>query len=170
MQTKLITIKKRGGGTRKQRVQVLASGKFKFIKNKMKSAGSKIKSKAKRKSKGKSNKQVSGSKGSRKMGSKQNTLNRLYPKKKASDIAIKAGLGVAAGIVIRLATMFNQSPLVRETGNRAASTVSAYLGGGTGEIAYQATDAVVSRAIIAQRSSGNGGVGLGTTSLIVGGA
>ena len=31
---KVITIKKRGGGTRKQRVQVLSSGKFKFVKNK----------------------------------------------------------------------------------------------------------------------------------------
>jgi len=30
---KTITIKKRGGGTRKQRVQVLASGKYKFVKN-----------------------------------------------------------------------------------------------------------------------------------------
>ncbi len=31
---KVITIKKRGGGKRKQRVKVLASGKFKFVKNK----------------------------------------------------------------------------------------------------------------------------------------
>ena len=30
---KNITIPKRGGGTRKQRVQVLASGKYKFVKN-----------------------------------------------------------------------------------------------------------------------------------------
>lgn len=33
MTIKIITIKKRGGGTRKQKVQVLKSGKFKFIKN-----------------------------------------------------------------------------------------------------------------------------------------
>lgn len=33
MVTKTITIKKRGGGTRKQKVKVLRSGKFKFIKN-----------------------------------------------------------------------------------------------------------------------------------------
>ena len=31
---KVITIKKRGGGTRKQRVKVFASGKFQFVKNK----------------------------------------------------------------------------------------------------------------------------------------
>jgi len=33
MPTKTITIKKRGGGTRKQKVKVLASGKYKFMKN-----------------------------------------------------------------------------------------------------------------------------------------
>lgn len=33
MKTKTITMKKPGGGTRKQKVQVLASGKYKFIKN-----------------------------------------------------------------------------------------------------------------------------------------
>jgi len=37
MVEKTIRIKKRGGGTRLQRVKVLASGKFKFIKNKAKS-------------------------------------------------------------------------------------------------------------------------------------
>jgi len=37
MVEKTIRIKKRGGGTRLQRVKVLASGKFKFIKNKSKS-------------------------------------------------------------------------------------------------------------------------------------
>lgn len=36
---KNISIKKKGGGTRKQRVQVLASGKYKFVKN-VKSSGS----------------------------------------------------------------------------------------------------------------------------------
>jgi len=33
MTYKTITIKKKGGGTRKQRVKVLKSGKFKFVKN-----------------------------------------------------------------------------------------------------------------------------------------
>jgi len=40
MAFKIITIKKRGGGTRKQRVQVLASGKFKFVKNSAAKRGS----------------------------------------------------------------------------------------------------------------------------------
>lgn len=50
---KNITIKKVGGGTRKQRVKVLASGKYKFVKNlgksKSSSSGSKTKSTKKRK-------------------------------------------------------------------------------------------------------------------------
>jgi len=37
MVEKTIRIKKRGGGTRLQRVKVLASGKFRFVKNKAKS-------------------------------------------------------------------------------------------------------------------------------------
>lgn len=41
---KNITVKKRGGGTRKQRVQVLASGKYKFVKN----LGSKAKKRARK--------------------------------------------------------------------------------------------------------------------------
>jgi hypothetical protein len=40
---KNIRIKKRGGGTRLQRVQVLASGKYKFVKNLKKSASKKVK-------------------------------------------------------------------------------------------------------------------------------
>ena len=36
---KNIRIKKRGGGTRLQRVQVLASGKYKFVKNLVKGKG-----------------------------------------------------------------------------------------------------------------------------------
>ena len=53
MKTKNIRIKKRGGGTRLQRVQVLASGKYKFIKNRGRSApkkraGSKPKRRVKR--------------------------------------------------------------------------------------------------------------------------
>lgn len=72
MKTKVITIKKKGGGSRKQRVQVLASGKFKFIKNKVKSAGSKIKKSTKKRKSSASkqrntNKQPTRSKGSRKM-------------------------------------------------------------------------------------------------------
>lgn len=76
MKTKLITIKKRGGGTRKQRVQVLASGKFKFIKNKMKSAARKVKTRVSKPKKQRSiNKQPTRSKGSRKMTKRFNKNN-----------------------------------------------------------------------------------------------
>jgi len=47
---KNITIKKRGGGTRKQRVQVLASGKYKFVKNLTKGKRKKGKKTTKRRS------------------------------------------------------------------------------------------------------------------------
>jgi len=40
---KNITIKKKGGGTRKQRVKVLASGKYKFVKNLHKRVKSRVK-------------------------------------------------------------------------------------------------------------------------------
>lgn len=49
---KTITIPKRGGGTRRQRVQVLASGKYKFVKN-VKGAGTRSKPSNKPKSRGK---------------------------------------------------------------------------------------------------------------------
>lgn len=53
---KNIRIPKRGGGSRLQRVQVLASGKYKFVKNikSGKRSGSKPKTKSKKKSKRKS--------------------------------------------------------------------------------------------------------------------
>ena len=47
---KNITIKKRGGGTRKQRVQVLASGKYKFVKNLVKGKRTTAKKTPKRRS------------------------------------------------------------------------------------------------------------------------
>jgi len=169
---KLITIKMKNGKSRKQRVKVLASGKFKFIKNKARSAGSRIKSKVKRRTsngKRKSNKQPNRSKGSRKMGSKQGFLSKAYPKKDVKIIAAKTAIGVAAGLAIRLSTMFMKQPRLREVGIRAASTSAAYLGGGTGELAYQALDAGLSRLIIAQRN-GNGNGGFGASTLLVGGA
>ncbi len=43
MTFKTITIKKRGGGTRKQKVKVLASGKFRFVKNSSSSKSTKRK-------------------------------------------------------------------------------------------------------------------------------
>lgn len=44
MTFKTITLKKKGGGTRRQRVKILASGKYKFVKNPKKGAKSKSRS------------------------------------------------------------------------------------------------------------------------------
>ena len=51
---KTITIKKRGGGTRKQRVMVLANGQYKFVKNTGSGAGTTAKGSKKKKKKSKS--------------------------------------------------------------------------------------------------------------------
>ena len=58
---KNIKIKKRGGGTRIQRVQVLASGKYKFVKNSSKSSNKSTKTKTK-----KGNRKVAKKKGNNK--------------------------------------------------------------------------------------------------------
>jgi len=63
MTFKNIKIKKRGGGTRLQRVQVLASGKYKFVKNLTKSVKSPSKTAAKATSKRKVTKKVTKKKG-----------------------------------------------------------------------------------------------------------
>ena len=78
---KNIRIKKRGGGTRLQRVQVLASGKYKFVKNISKSSTSKTTKK--------------------KSGSKKMATNRKRPK-----FTVPAALvsGVALGFVIKPAS------------------------------------------------------------------
>ena len=81
---KNIKIKKRGGGTRTQRVQVLASGKYKFVKNTSKSSKSKT---TKRKSK---------KTGSRSMAKKKRTNRR---RKFTIPGALVAGVG--AGFFIK---------------------------------------------------------------------
>jgi len=143
-QTKVITIKKRGGGTRRQAVEVLKSGKFKFIKNtssklksKAKRLGSKIKSKSRRRSASKNNKKTN----KQPVRSHRSVQKlSLYPRKKISEIAIKTGIGAAIGIAIRLATKRNRNPNVRIFGARAAQVAASYGGGGTGNLAYNAID------------------------------
>lgn len=67
---KNITVKKRGGGTRLQRVQVLASGKYKFVKN----IGSKAKKTVK-----KAKKRVSGRrKASKKVSNVGSNGNKMF--------------------------------------------------------------------------------------------
>lgn len=157
---KTITIKKRGGGTRKQRVKVLASGKFKFIKNKAKSAGRRIRSAGKKVNKpSRSRSRSSGMARQQSVRRSKSTAMKLYDKKNIKVIAIKTLIGGLSGFAIRLGTMFFQQPTVREAGQRAAATTAAYLGSGTGELLYQGIDAGVSRLILMNRGgNGNGGI------------
>ncbi len=62
---KNITIRMKNGKTRKQRVQVLKSGKFKFVKNLKKGSSSKNKSKNKSKSKSKGGRKTANNSGFR---------------------------------------------------------------------------------------------------------
>ena len=101
--------------------------------------------------------------------SRKSTMGELYDKKKAKVIAIKAGIGVGVGLAIRLGTMFFQDRNIREVGARAAATGAAYLGGGSGELAYQVVDAGVSRLIVMGRNGGGGGVNV-PNPLLFGGA
>jgi len=82
---KNIKIKKRGGGTRTQRVQVLASGKYKFVKNLSKSSNKSTKTKTK--------------KGSRKVAKKNKNS-----KKRKFTIPGALVAGVALGFVIKPAS------------------------------------------------------------------
>ena len=174
MKTKTITIKKRGGGTRKQLVQVLQSGKFKFLKmgSKAKRLGSKIKSKAKRKGSGKksgnTNKKAKGS--TRSVASKQTFINKAYPKKDVKTIAGKGLIGGTVGTLIRVGTMFFPQPIVREIGSRVANAVSSFLGGGTGNSIYQVADGTLSRVILLNRNGNGGGNGITVPNPLGGGA
>ena len=91
----------------------------------------------------------------------------LYSKSSAKKIAAKAGIGLAIGLAIRLSTMFINNRDVREIGARGASIGASYGGGGTGQLAYQSVDAVLSRAIAGRMSLGTTPQSIG---LIIGGA
>jgi hypothetical protein len=91
MKIKTIKIKKKGGGTRLQKVKVLASGKYRFIKN----TATKVKSKAKTKTKSKTK-----SKPKRKPNKKANGKKKSMPRRSglkgitSSSTLKKVALGV----------------------------------------------------------------------------
>ena len=91
---KNIRIKKRGGGTRLQRVQVLASGKYKFVKNISKSS---TKTKTKKKS-----------------GSKKMATNK---KRRAFTVPAALVSGVALGFVIKPASNWDSPYEAARRGN-----------------------------------------------------
>ena len=88
---KNITVKKRGGGSRKQRVQVLKSGKFKFVKNLRRSKSNPKKGKTKKRR-------------SRRMA------KRKRRRSSSMTIPLAPILGLVGGFVIP-ATWQGQSPL-----------------------------------------------------------
>jgi len=122
---KVITIKKRGGGTRKQRVQVMSSGKFKFVKNKTTRKAPKKRSKSKapkRKApKRKSNKAPKRSKTvvKRSLTSKIPFVNNPTIRKVATGIGL-ATIGV--GVISLVAPQIANNPIVKPA--------LAFLGGG----------------------------------------
>jgi len=76
---------------------------------------------------------------------RRDTLKALYDKKNMKQIAIKTALGAGIGITIKVLGMFSKNRPAMVLANRAAPTVAAYLGGGTGELVYQAADFVITR-------------------------
>jgi len=119
---KVITIKKRGGGTRKQRVKVLKSGKFKFVKNKSTRKAPKRRSstkrkatigtKSRRKAKRKTNKRKTAPKrmAKRSLSSKIPFVNNPTVKKVAMGVGL-ASIGV--GVLGLVAPTIAQNPIVK---------------------------------------------------------
>jgi len=79
---------------------------------------------------------------------RRDSIKSLYDKKTMKQIAIKTVIGLGLGITIKLAGMFSRNRTALIITNRAAPVVAAYAGGGTGELAYQAADFIITRGSI----------------------
>jgi len=79
---------------------------------------------------------------------RRDSIKSLYDKKTIKQIAIKTVIGLGLGITIKLAGMFSRNRTAMIISNRAAPVVAAYAGGGTGELAYQAADFIITRGSI----------------------
>jgi len=151
---KVITIKKRGGGTRKQRVQVLSSGKFKFVKNKTtpkrRSSAPKRKASTKKAPKRKSNKQRKAPK-TKMAGKKKGVLSSIplinNPTFKKAAVGVgTATIGVA--VLSLVAPSIANQPLVKP--------VLAFAGGGVpGVIAQLVSQGGISALGIGGNGNGN---------------
>jgi len=84
---------------------------------------------------------------------RRDTIKSLYDKKTIKQIAIKTALGAGLGVAIKVIGMVSRNRTAAIIANRAAPTVAAYLGGGSGELVYQAADFVITRGSL----STNGG-------------
>jgi len=91
---------------------------------------------------------------------RRDTIKSLYDKKTLKQIAVKTVIGLGLGITIKLAAMFSRNRSAIIIANRAAPTVAAYAGGGTGELAFQAADFIITRGSL----NVNGNIGNGFSS------
>jgi len=136
---KNIRIKKRGGGTRMQRVEVLKSGKFKFLKNiktKAKSGARRIKSKIKRKRTIKKKAPVNRSVVSRKGFASKITGNPILKKILMAAGAVTVATSVAAVVAPQVVPILQQ-PAVKAilgfvTGDIVGAISNFVLGRGAG--------------------------------------
>jgi len=114
---KIITIKKRGGGTRKQRVQVLASGKFKFVKNKTTRKAPKRRSSSKKAPKRKASKRKSNKAPKRKSNVVKRSLSSKIPfvnNPTVKKVAMGVGLAsIGVGVLGLVAPSIASNPIVK---------------------------------------------------------
>lgn len=88
MSFKNIRIKKRGGGTRLQRVRVLKSGKFRFVKNLKKT----VKRATTRKTKTTKRRKSNPKRGNRKMGRRGFNVNKIFSVAKVGAFILPAAI------------------------------------------------------------------------------
>jgi len=127
---------------------------LKRIASKTKSVSRKVTSKVKRPKRRTSN-NVARKGALPKRSTRRDSLKMLYDKKNAKQIAIKTAIGLGLGITIKLVGMFSRNRTAAIFANRAAPVVAAYAGGGTGELAYQAADFIITRGSINLSGAGN---------------
>jgi len=116
---------------------------LKRIGSKTKSVSRKVTSKVKRPRRNNNNMAKRGALPKR--ARRRDTIKSLYDKKSMKQIAVKTAIGLGLGITIKLIGMFSKNNTALLIANRAAPTVAAYAGGGTGEAAYQIADFVITR-------------------------
>ena len=145
---KTIRIKKAGGGTRLQKVKVLASGKYKFVKNTVKGAVRKTRKAGRRAyTKSKPRKKTNKPKTTRRTVAKKSLMDRIpRPLKKAAT-----GLGLAALAAMVVGVFAPQYvPVVKP--------IAAYVGGGIEGIA---AEVIIDHGLLQQITGmfgfGNGG-------------
>jgi len=122
-----------------------AKAGLKRIASKTKSVSRKVTSKVKRPKRRTNNSNMARKGALPKRPRRRDTIKSLYDKKTMKQIAVKTVIGLGLGLTIKLVGMFSKNNTALIIANRAAPTVAAYAGGGTGEAAYQIADFVITR-------------------------